>query len=107
MGNLGGKGLSVKYKATRGTHEPGDLIVDPKDWVEEMMKADRDATMEKFNQLTPDQQQAFENCFGDGDTGVFTNVGNYEGWCGDATDEDYQEVYDRLKAVLESIPPTQ
>ena len=49
MGNLGGKGLSVKYKATRGTHEPGDLIVDPKDWVEEMMKADRDATMEKFN----------------------------------------------------------
>ena len=104
MGNLGGKGLSVKYKATRGTHEPGDNITDPKDWVEEMLKADRDATMERFNALTPDQQQAFEDCFGDGDMEVFKNVGNYEGWCGDATDEDYVEVYERLIKVLHNIP---
>ena len=45
MGNLSGNGLAVKYKATRGTHEPGEFISDPKDWVEELMKTDREATM--------------------------------------------------------------
>ena len=103
MGNLSGNGLAVKYKATRGTHEPGDTINDPKDWVEELMKGDREGTMKMFDNLTAAQQQTLEDCFGDGDMEVFRNVGNYEGWSGDATDDDYQEVYDKAQAALAII----
>ena len=106
MGNLGGKGLSVKYKATRGTHEPGDVInplTDPQDWVEQLMKTDRDETMVMFNNLTPEQQQQLEGCFEDGSVGVFENVGNYEGWQGDADNDTYAEVYEKVKNVLASF----
>ena len=107
MGNLSGKGLSVKYKATRGTHQPGDIInplTDPKDWVEQLMKTDRDETVAMFNALTPEQQQQLEACFDeDGEAGVFGNVGNYEGWQGDADDDTYAEVYEKVSKVLASL----
>ena len=67
------------------------------------MKTDRDETMEMFNRLTPEQQQQLEGCFDDGDVGVFENVGNYEAWQRDATEEDYAAVYEKIRTVLASI----
>ena len=106
MGNLSGKGLTVKYKATRGTHLPGDVInplVDPKDWIEQLMKEDREETMKMFNELTPEQQLQLECCFDEDNQGVFENVGNYEGWLSDVTEDTWAEVYDKVNTALASF----
>ena len=52
MGNV-----VITYKASRGPHRPGDVITDPKDWLEYLLVADRDEFEERYNALSEDQQQ--------------------------------------------------
>ena len=63
--------------------------------------------MEMYNCLSDEHKTALEDCFGDGDMEVFGNIDNFEGWCGDSIDEDYEEVYEKIKLVLETIPPSE
>ena len=67
------------------------------------MKDDREETMQEFNCLTPEQQEALENCFGDGNMEVFKSVSNYEYWSGAANDVDYSEVHEKINKALDSF----
>ena len=95
MGNV-----QVKYKAQRGSHAPGDLITNPKEWLEGLLVTDRDATMEMYNALNDDQKEQLNNCFDDGDADVFRNVGSANGWIGEADDEDFEATAAKVKKVL-------
>ena len=66
MGSAIGKKLNAKHRRTRGTHEEGEVINDPKDWIVNWLVDDRDNCLEMFNQLSDDQKAELNNCFGDG-----------------------------------------
>ena len=51
-----GNKLTVKYKATRGSHEVGDIIEDPKDWFEALLVKQRDGTMLMYERLSAEQK---------------------------------------------------
>ena len=56
--------------------------------------------MPMYENLSADQKEELNNCFDDGVADVFLNVGNANGWLGEADDEDLEEVYEKVKKLL-------
>ena len=98
-----GNKMQITYRATRGAHQQGDPVVDPKDWLTELLKNQREDTMAMYNSLTNDQKAALDNCFSDGDADVFRSAGSANGWLAEADDVEFAATADRVKKVLASM----
>ena len=95
MGNV-----QVKYKAMRGSANPGDVIEDPEAWCRMILIEDRDHWVELFNNLPEDQRQALDNCFEDGDAQVFRNVGSANAWLSECDASDFAAAKEKAEKVL-------
>ena len=51
-----GNKLTVKYKATRGSHQVDDIIEDPYDFFEALLVSQRDNTMAMYERLSAEQK---------------------------------------------------
>ena len=93
----------LKFKKGELSIDDLQQITDPKDWIEGLLIAQRDDTLEKYNALTDEQKQEINNCFDDGDADVFKNVGSANGWIGEADEEDFAETKDKVEKVIASF----
>ena len=80
MGNV-----QMHYRASRGTHNPGDPIENGKDWFSEIITHTYAETKAMYDGASADQKNAINGILGD-DT-FFTNKSNAEMWLMEREDD--------------------
>ena len=94
--------VEVKYKHSRGTNEAGAIIVDPKDWMRELLINDFASTKAMYEAAPEATQAAIDEVFGEK---IFTSVHIARTWVVERQDDyegqiEFGSAKERLEKIL-------